>query len=265
MTPGSWASRAGAGHSGQHQHRDRRHRRARRRNLPGLQRFRHTVAAAARHRRAAPLEQIKSAPAFFDADDLDGDTAFRHIGGRHRRSRTSWSDTATPTGPGADAARRLRRVRGVAGHRATTACSAGCGWPAAEPTCWPTSAAAASTGRRWHTQAMREGRHLVAEDFAAVAKDLVRPRHHHRRTARRAGRQQRRPADGHHADPVPGAVRRAGVQRAAARHAALPPAAGRRVVGGRVRRSRRSGRLGVHRRSTRRTRTSRPIAAIRRC
>lgn len=28
-------------------------------------------------------------------------------------------------------------------------------------------------GPKWHTQAMREGRHLVAEDFAAVAKDLV--------------------------------------------------------------------------------------------
>ncbi len=29
-------------------------------------------------------------------------------------------------------------------------------------------------GPRWHTQAMREGRHKVAEDFAAVAADLVR-------------------------------------------------------------------------------------------
>lgn len=28
-------------------------------------------------------------------------------------------------------------------------------------------------GPGWHTQAMREGRHLVAEDFAAVAADLV--------------------------------------------------------------------------------------------
>jgi prolyl oligopeptidase len=28
-------------------------------------------------------------------------------------------------------------------------------------------------GPRWHTQAMREGRHLVAEDFASVAADLV--------------------------------------------------------------------------------------------
>ena len=28
-------------------------------------------------------------------------------------------------------------------------------------------------GPAWHTQAMREGRHLVAEDFAAVAADLV--------------------------------------------------------------------------------------------
>lgn len=29
-------------------------------------------------------------------------------------------------------------------------------------------------GPRWHTQAIREGRHLVYEDFAAVAADLVR-------------------------------------------------------------------------------------------
>ncbi len=29
-------------------------------------------------------------------------------------------------------------------------------------------------GPTWHTQAMREGRHLVAEDFAAVARDLVK-------------------------------------------------------------------------------------------
>jgi prolyl oligopeptidase len=29
-------------------------------------------------------------------------------------------------------------------------------------------------GPRWHTQAMREGRHLVQEDFAAVAADLVK-------------------------------------------------------------------------------------------
>lgn len=28
-------------------------------------------------------------------------------------------------------------------------------------------------GPVWHTQAMREGRHLVYEDFAAVARDLV--------------------------------------------------------------------------------------------
>src|SRR4029077_14103474 len=28
-------------------------------------------------------------------------------------------------------------------------------------------------GPRWHTQAMRENRHLVYEDFAAVAQDLV--------------------------------------------------------------------------------------------
>ena len=55
-------------------------------------------------------------------------------------------------------------------------------------------------GPRWHTQAMREGRHLVDEDFAAVARDLVDRGITTVDTARCAGWQQRRPADGHHAD-----------------------------------------------------------------
>ena len=38
-------------------------------------------------------------------------------------------------------------------------------------------------GPRWHTQAMREGRHLVDEDFAAVARRRRGPRHRDRRSA----------------------------------------------------------------------------------
>src|SRR5690606_26887673 len=61
----------------------------------------------------------------------------------------------------------------------------------------------------------------------------------------RAGRQQRRPADRQHADPVPGTVRRGGRAGPAAGHEALQQAAGRRLVDGRVRQSG-HGRLGVH-------------------
>ena len=75
-----------------------------------------------------------------------------------------------------------------------------------------------------------------------------------------AGRQQRRPADGRHADPRTRSCSARWCAGAAAGHAALPPAAGRRVVDGRVRRPRRSRRLGVHLASTRRTRTSRRTA-----
>ena len=57
--------------------------------------------------------------------------------------------------------------------RPTAASSAAAGSPAAAPTWWPTSVAAASTGREWHLSAIKEHRHLVYEDFAAVAADLV--------------------------------------------------------------------------------------------
>ena len=118
-------------------------------------------------------------------------------------------------------------------------------------------------GPRWHTQAMREGRHLVHEDFAAVAADLVARGITDSRSTRRSGRQQRRAADGHHVDQVPGAVRRAGVQRAAAGHEALPPAAGGGVVGGRVRQPGRRRTTGRSSPNTRRIRTSRPTASTR--
>ena len=71
-------------------------------------------------------------------------------------------------------------------------------------------------------------------------------RGHLRATPRRAGRQQRRAADGHHADALPGAVRCGRLPGAAARHAALPPAAGRGVLDGRVRRPGRARGVGVH-------------------
>ena len=101
-------------------------------------------------------------------------------------------------------------------------------------------------GPRWHTQAMREGRHLVDEDFAAVARDLV---DRGITTVEQLGAQGGSNGGllmGIMLTQVPRAVRRAGVQRAAAGHATVPPAAGRRVVGRRVRRPGQPRRLGVH-------------------
>ena len=126
------------------------------------------VAAAARHgRRRADRDQVRagvlrrrttSTVAQHFATSEDG-TAIPYFVVGHRDAH------AGPARRCSAATADSRIVR----HPGTAACSAGCGWPAAAPTCWPTSAAAASTGPRWHTQAMREGRHKVAEDFAAVA------------------------------------------------------------------------------------------------
>ncbi|BBZ10752.1 peptidase [Mycobacterium branderi] len=116
-----------------------------------------------------PLHQIKSAPAFFDADGLsvtqyfvasaDG-TSIPYFVVRPR-------DAAGPTllgGYGGFEVARTPGYDGVLGRlwlaRGGTYVLANIrGGGEYEPT--------------WHTQAMREGRHLVAEDFAAVARDLV--------------------------------------------------------------------------------------------
>ena len=89
--------------------------------------------------------------------------------------------------------------------------------------------------------------------------------HHHARAARHRGRQQRRPADGRDADPLSGAVRRDRHPGAAARHAALPRAAGRGVLDGRVRRPARARRSGSSSSRSPRTRMWRPVARTRRC
>ena len=187
VTPGTWERAADRGHPAQHQHRDRRRRRrtaTRSSWTPAVSTPRRGCCGAPA---AARSTQIKSAPAFFDAADIEVTQHFVDVGGRHDdpvlRRRASRFD-----GPGPDPARRLRRLRELAARRATAACWAGCGWRAAAPTCWPTSAAAASTGPRWHTQAMREGRHLVARGLRRGRKRSGGPRHHHRRRswARRA-------------------------------------------------------------------------------
>ena len=117
------------------------------------------------------LEEIKRAPSFFDADDLDVTQYFA----------TSADGTSVPY--------FLVRHRGI-GNAGPTLLSGYGGFEAARTPAYDGvlgrlwlarggSYALANIrgggeyGPRWHTQAMREGRHLVDEDFAAVAKDLV--------------------------------------------------------------------------------------------
>jgi prolyl oligopeptidase len=116
-----------------------------------------------------PPEQIKSAPAFFDAEDL---TVAQHF-------VTSADGTLIPyfvvrlcdsTGPtllsgyGGFEVALTPGYDGVLGRL----------WLARGGTyVLANIRGGAEYGPTWHTQAMREGRHKVAEDFAAVARDLV--------------------------------------------------------------------------------------------
>ena len=118
-----------------------------------------------------PLQQIKSAPAFFDADDL---TVTQHFA-------TSADGTSIPyfvvghrdaTGPGPTllggyGGFEVSRTPGYDGVLGRLWLARGGTYVLAN------IRGGGEYGPRWHTQAMREGRHLVAEDFAAVAADLV--------------------------------------------------------------------------------------------
>ncbi len=110
VTPGTWERSSDPRHPAEHQHRAGGHRRVRRRDVPGLKRFRHTVAAAVGARgyrgdhdqeRARVLRCVRHR----------GHPALRGVGRRHR-------DPVLRRGPsrfdrsGTDAARRVRRVRG---------------------------------------------------------------------------------------------------------------------------------------------------------
>jgi len=119
-----------------------------------------------------PLELVKSAPSFFDAEDLtvtqhfatsaDG-TAIPYFVVRHR-------DSAGP-GPtllGGYGGFEVSRTPGYEGVMGRLWLARGGTYVLAN------IRGGGEYGPGWHTQAMREGRHLVAEDFAAVAEDLVR-------------------------------------------------------------------------------------------
>ena len=118
-----------------------------------------------------PLQQIKSAPAFFDAEDI---TVTQHFA-------TSVDGTSIPyfvvghrdaTGPGPTllggyGGFEVSRTPGYDGVLGRLWLARGGTYVMAN------IRGGGEYGPPWHTQAMREGRHLVAEDFAAVAADLV--------------------------------------------------------------------------------------------
>jgi prolyl oligopeptidase len=118
-----------------------------------------------------PLELIKSAPTFFDAETL---TVAQYFA-------TSADGTAIPyfvvghrdnPGPGATllggyGGFEVSRTPGYEGVMGRLWLARGGTYVLAN------IRGGGEYGPGWHTQAMREGRHLVAEDFAAVAEDLV--------------------------------------------------------------------------------------------
>ncbi|HTM83733.1 MAG TPA: prolyl oligopeptidase family serine peptidase, partial [Mycobacterium sp.] len=116
-----------------------------------------------------PLAEIKSAPAFFDAEGL---SVTQHFA-------TSQDGTAIPyfvvrppgaTGPtllGGYGGFEVSRTPGYDGVLGRLWLARGGTYVLAN------IRGGGEYGPSWHTQAMRSGRHLVAEDFAAVATDLV--------------------------------------------------------------------------------------------
>lgn len=116
-----------------------------------------------------PLQQIKSAPAFFDAEGLsvtqyfvasaDG-TKIPYFVVRPR-------DASGPTLLGGYGGFEVARTPGYDGVLGRLWLARGGTYVLAN------IRGGGEYGPTWHTQAMRESRHLVAEDFAAVAADLV--------------------------------------------------------------------------------------------
>ncbi len=118
-----------------------------------------------------PLTEVKSAPAFFDASDLEVSQHFvASVDGTmipyfvvgHRDS--PGPGPALLGGYGGFESSNLPGYAGVLGRL----------WLARGGTyVLANIRGGGEYGPRWHTQAMRENRHLVYEDFAAVASDLV--------------------------------------------------------------------------------------------
>jgi prolyl oligopeptidase len=117
------------------------------------------------------LTEIKRAPSFFDAADLevqqyfatsDDGTAIPYFVVGHRHSQSPG-----PTLLGGYGGFEVARTPGYDGVLGRLWLSRGGTYVLAN------IRGGGEYGPTWHTQAMREGRHLVGEDFAAVARDLV--------------------------------------------------------------------------------------------
>jgi prolyl oligopeptidase len=117
------------------------------------------------------LEEIKRAPSFFDAADLevtqyfatsDDGTAIPYFVVGHRHVKAPG-----PTLLGGYGGFEVARTPGYDGVLGRLWLTRGGTYVMAN------IRGGGEYGPTWHTQAMREGRHLVAEDFAAVARDLV--------------------------------------------------------------------------------------------
>ncbi|ODR11646.1 prolyl oligopeptidase [Mycolicibacillus koreensis] len=116
-----------------------------------------------------PLTEIKAAPAFFDADGIG---VTQHFATSRDGTAVPYfvvrpADASGPTllgGYGGFEVARTPDYDGVLGRL----------WLARGGTyVLANIRGGGEYGPRWHTQAMRENRHKVAEDFAAVAADLV--------------------------------------------------------------------------------------------
>jgi len=120
---------------------------------------------------AGPLEQIKSAPAFFDAETLDVRQYFATSeDGTSIPYFVVWSRDAGGPGPtllGGYGGFETSLTPGYSGVLGRLWLARGGTYAMAN------IRGGGEYGPGWHTQAMREGRHKVAEDFATVADDLV--------------------------------------------------------------------------------------------
>jgi prolyl oligopeptidase len=171
---------------------------------------------------AGPIREIKSSPAFFDADDLvvtqhftassDG-TQVPYFLVAHRGSTSSGPTLLA--GYGAFLVAQLPAYLGVTGRlwlaRGEHPRRRGIRTSLARPGC---------------TRGQAQGR----RGFRSGGQGSGRLRHHDHATAWRDRRQRRRPADGHYVDPLPPAVRGAGLLPTAVGHAPLPPPAGWRLL-----------------------------------
>ncbi len=119
-----------------------------------------------------PPERVKAAPSFFDAEGITVDQHFA----------TSEDGTQIPyfvVGPRGSSGPRPTLLGGYGGFEVARTPGyegvLGRLWLARGGTyVLANIRGGGEYGPNWHTQAMRENRHLVAEDFAAVAADLVK-------------------------------------------------------------------------------------------